>query len=69
VTALAYYAGMRVGDVGTVQWTAWDGEVFAWRQSKTGYLVHVRAAEPLRDELNTGERRGDRVVVNLEGQP
>lgn len=31
--------------------------------------MEVRAAKPLRDELSTGERRGDRIVVNLEGQP
>jgi hypothetical protein len=67
--ALAYYAGMRVGDVVTIGWTAWDGEVLSWRQSKTGHLVHVRAAIPLRDELNNSERQGDRILVNGEGQP
>lgn len=67
--ALAYYAGMRVGDVVTVQWTAWDGEALSWRQSKTGHPVHVRAAMPLQDELNSSERRGDRILVNLDGQP
>ncbi len=67
--ALAYYAGMRVSDIVAISWAAWDGEVLCWHQSKTGHLVQVRAAKPLRDELSSGERRGDRLLANLEGQP
>lgn len=67
--ALAYYAGMRIGDVVNVPWSAWDGEALCWRQSETGHLVHVRVAIPLRHELNASERHGDRILVNREGQP
>lgn len=67
--ALAYYAGMRVGDIVAIRWAAWDGEALCWHQSKTGHLVQVRATKPLRDELSSSERRGDRILVNLEGQP
>lgn len=67
--AMASYAGMRVGDVISVTWSDWDGEMLSWRQSKTGHLVHVRAPMPLRDELNSGPRNGDRILLNSEGQP
>lgn len=66
--ALAYYAGMRVGDIVAIEWSSWDGEALSWHQSKTGHLVHVRAAIPLRDELNAGEGQGTRILVNREGQ-
>lgn len=67
--ALASFAGMRVGDVVTVTWSAWDGEVLSWRQSKTGYDVHVRAPETLRDELNSTPRRSPQILTNHEGKP
>lgn len=67
--AMASYAGMRVGDVISVTWSDWDGEMLSWRQSKTGHLVQVRAPKPLRDELNSGARDGDQILLNGEGQP
>ena len=60
---------MRVGDVISVTWSDWDGEMLCWRQSKTGHLVQVRAPIPLRDELNGGVREGGRILLNREGQP
>jgi hypothetical protein len=41
--AVAAFAGICVGDVVPVIWSAWDGEVLGWHQSKTGYDVHIRA--------------------------
>lgn len=67
--ALAQYAGMRVGDIVSVQWSSWDGEYLAFRQSKTGQLVQVRAPKPLRDELGNGVREGAHILVNDQGQP
>jgi integrase len=60
---------MRVGDIVAVPWSGWDGEMLSWRQSKTGHLVQVRAAIPLRNELNGGRRDGEHILVNGEGQP
>lgn len=67
--ALASYAGMRVGDVISVSWSDWDGEILRWRQSKTGHLVQVRATKPLREELNESEREGTHILLNSDGQP
>lgn len=67
--ALAYYAGLRLGDVVSVPWTAWDGSVLTVRQSKTSELVQVRAPAPLRDELNSAQREGVQIVINERAQP
>lgn len=66
---LAHHAGLRVGDIVVVPWSAWDGEVLTVRQSKTGHVVHVRAPRPLRDELNDARREGTQIVVNERAQP
>lgn len=67
--ALGYYAGMRVSDVVSVTWAAWDGETLTWRQSKTGHPVHARAATPLRKELDARERGSGCILVNQKEQP
>jgi integrase len=67
--ALAHYAGLRVGDVVLVPWSAWDGETLTVRQSKTGQVVHVLAPGPLKVELNSAKREGTQIVVNSWGQP
>lgn len=67
--SLAHHAGLRVGDIVVVPWSAWDGEVLTVRQSKTGHVVHVRAPRPLRDELNNAKREGTQIVVNERTQP
>ena len=66
---LAQYAGMRIGDIVTVEWSSWDGEYLEFSQSKTGRLVQVRAPRPLREELNSGARDGTRILLNARGQP
>jgi integrase len=66
---LAHYAGMRIGDVVTVEWSCWDGEYLRFRQSKTSQLVHVKAPRPLREELAGAARVGARIVTNEAGQP
>jgi integrase len=67
--ALAHYAGLRVGDIVLVPWSAWDGDVLTFRQSKTGHVVHVRAPHPLREQLNNLRREGTQIVVNGRAQP
>jgi integrase len=67
--ALAHYAGMRIGDVVSVAWSAWDGETLSFRQSKTGQTVHVRAPRPLNQELNAANRESTQIVVNEKKQP
>lgn len=67
--ALGHYAGMRVGDIVSVEWSAWDGEYLSFRQNKTGQIVQVRAPRPLRDELSSAKRQGNHIVVNGKGQP
>lgn len=67
--ALAHYAGLRIGDIVQVPWSAWDGEVLTVRQSKTGNLVHIRAPGPLRAELNSAKPEGTQIVMNGSGQP
>jgi integrase len=67
--ALAYYAGLRLGDVVAVPWTAWDGSVLTVRQSKTTELVQVKAPAPLREELNSARREGVHIVTNERAQP
>ena len=66
---LAHYAGLRIGDIIAVAWSAWDGEVLTVRQSKTGQTVFIRAPRPLRDELNAAPREGTQIVVNRQGRP
>jgi integrase len=60
---------MRVGDIISVEWSAWDGEYLKFCQSKTGQIVHIRAPRPLRDELSMAQRKGIHIVVNGQGQP
>lgn len=67
--SLAHYAGLRVGDIVVVPWSAWDGEVLTVRQSKTGHIVQIRAPRPLRDELNEAKREGTQILVNERAQP
>lgn len=67
--ALAHYAGLRVGDIVLVPWSAWDGDVLTVRQSKTGEVVSIRAPRPLREELNVVKREGTQIVVNERGKP
>lgn len=67
--ALGYYAGMRVSDIVSVTWAAWDGETLTWRQSKTGHPVHARAATPLRQELDAREWGSGCILVNQKEQP
>ncbi len=66
---MAYYAGMRVSDVVSVTWSAWDGQLLSWQQSKTGHPVHIRPPIPLREELNSGDRSGSRILLTRKGQP
>ena len=67
--ALAHYAGMRVGDIIMVPWSAWNGEFLTFRQSKTGQLVYVRAAKPLRQMLSEAVRDGTQIVTTERGRP
>jgi len=66
---LAYYAGMRIGDIVSVTWSDWDGDYLNFRQSKTGQLVNVRAPAPLREELANTAREGACIMVNEQSQP
>ena len=55
--ALALFLGMRVTDALRVPWSAYDGQVMTWRQSKTGEENTVPVARALRELLATERER------------
>lgn len=66
--ALAYFGGLRVGDVVSVQWPSWNGSVLSLVQSKTSEPVHIVAPAPLRTLLEQTPREGATILVNESRQ-
>lgn len=66
---LAVYTAQREGDLLALPWSAYDGARITLRQSKTGELVSIPAAEPLRVALDAATRRATVVLTSRRGLP
>jgi integrase len=66
---LAVYTAQREGDLLALPWSAYDGQRITLRQSKTGELVGIPAAEPLKVALDAVERRAVVVLTSPRGLP
>lgn len=66
---LAIYTAQREGDLLALPWSAYDGARITLRQSKTGELVSIPAAEPLKAALDAAERRAIVVLTSARGLP
>lgn len=67
--ALGAYAGIRQGDVLTLPWSAYDGDVIAARASKTNEPIWVPAHSELRKLLSAAPRKSPIIVVGVRGHP
>lgn len=67
--ALAYYAGMRRGDVVRVTWSIYDGEQLEWKQGKTGDPVWLPALSELRAILDAAPRIAPQIATNSYNRP
>jgi len=65
---LALWTAQRQGDILRMTWTAYDGELLAVRQGKTGKTVHIPVAAPLKAELDAAPRSG-LYIVEHDGFP
>ncbi len=66
---LAYYAGMRGGDICRVTWSIYDGERLEWKQGKTGDTVWLPALSELRSLLDAAPRIATTIATNTYGRP
>lgn len=67
--ALAYYTGLRRGDVLRLPWSAYDGARIVVVTSKRGVLIDVPAHRDLRQLLDAAERRSPTIVTDARGRP
>lgn len=63
------YARIRQGDVLTLPWSAYDGDVIAARASKTNEPIWVPAHSELRKLLSAAPRKSPIIVVGVRGHP
>jgi integrase len=66
---LAYYAGMRGGDICRVTWSIYDGERLEWKQGKTGDVVWLPALSELRALLDAAPRIATTIATNSYNRP
>jgi integrase len=66
---LAYYAGMRGGDIVRVTWSIYDGERLEWKQGKTGDVVSLPALSELRALLDAAPRAAPTIATNTFDRP
>lgn len=66
---LAAWTGQRQGDILRLTWKAYDGASLVVRQSKTGVMVRVPVAAPLRAVLDATPRQAVQIVANRSGVP
>jgi integrase len=66
---LAVYTAQREGDLLTLPWSAYDGARITLRQSKTGELVSIPAADLLRSTLDLQARRSITILTSARGLP
>lgn len=66
---LALWTGQAQGDLLRLRWSAYDGERFTLARGKTGSPIAVPAGRPLRDLLDSTERRGPVILTNTRGIP
>lgn len=67
--AIGMYAGMRIGDVVRLGWSAYTGDAIEWRQGKTGDLVWLPAHRDLRAILAETPRVATTIVAGAHGRP
>lgn len=67
--ALGAYAGIRQGDVLTLPWSSYDGDVIAARAAKTSEPIWVPAHRDLREVLDAAPRKSPIIVVGVRGNP
>jgi integrase len=66
---LALWTGQREGDLLRLTWTAYDGETFRLKQSKTGVRVSIPVGAPLKAALDAAPRLSPVILLNSEGKP
>ncbi|MBB3444232.1 tyrosine-type recombinase/integrase [Rhizobium sp. BK379] len=64
---LALATGQRKGDLLAAKWSAYDGEVIRFRQSKTGAKLVIPLTTALRTALKAAPRAADTILVNSRG--
>lgn len=66
---LAIHTGQRQADLLTLPWSAYDGHRIALRQAKTGRMVSIKCAGPLKAMLDTLPKRGPLILTTPSGLP
>ena len=66
---LAYWTGQRQGDLFRLPWSAYDGDLITFTQSKGGVPVGVPIAAPLKALLDATPRKSPIMMVNQDGHP
>ena len=66
---LALWTGQRQGDLLTLRWSAYNGEVIKLKQSKTKRNVVIPVAAPLKSMLDRTPRVAETIITTAEGRP
>jgi integrase len=66
---LGFWTLQRQGDLLSLPWSAYDGDVIKLTQSKTGAEVVVPVAGPLKERLDATPRKSPIMLVNQSGIP
>jgi integrase len=66
---LALWTGQRQGDLLRLTWSAYDGDYFKLKQSKTGARVQVPVGAPLKAALDHATKRSPIILLNSDGRP
>jgi integrase len=66
---LGLSTGQRQGDLLRLPWSAYDGDLIRFRQSKTGRRLLIPASSQLKAELATIPRIATVILTNTEGKP
>ncbi|MGO4196905.1 tyrosine-type recombinase/integrase [Rhizobium sp. YAF28] len=64
---MALATGQRKGDLLAVKWSAYDGEVIRFKQSKTAARLVIPATVALRTALDKAPRPAETILVNSKG--
>ena len=71
VVVLALYTGQRRGDLCSMRWSAYDGQVIRLTQEKTGAQLVIPAHPALKAEMDEWKRSAasTTILTNAEGRP
>jgi integrase len=64
---LAIWTGQRQGDLLRLTWFAYDGTHIRLQQGKTGRRVVIPVGAPLKAALDAIDKRGERILLTIEG--